>query len=282
MRFTSRLLFFISPLFVLYSFSFSATAQSMVKLKFVDATTQKAIGNVTVRIPVKSFNAISSNSGSLNLSIIHFSNADTIEFSCVGYRTLKTSIGKIQLKPVVLLEEDAKDLENIIIKNYLNTSETGSREGASAHFKSWFAKKNSGEIGRIMYVKNEDFKLEKVRFKINNQCDTCVLRLHVRRLKNGIPEDDLLKDSISIVSNRLSFDDKFIEFDLNPYDVIIKKNKYIFVSLETLYCSNIDKSTCSLAFIGTEDGNFLYRTRDYRDWEEDASHSLYLKIYFKF
>lgn len=282
MNFTYRIFVLLRFVAVFLFFSLPASAQQKLKIKVVDASTQQSIGNVTVKIHQKAFNGITSNAGSLTIPTLNISSTDSIEFSCVGFITLKTSFENILQSPLVQMQEDPKELENITVKNYQNTSEIGSRDSVSAYFKGWYAKKNSGEIGRIMYVNSEDFKLEKVRFKINNQCDTCVLRLHIRRLKNGLPEDDLLKDSISIVSNRLSFDDKYIEFDLNPSNVIIQKNKYIFVSFQTLYCSNIDRSSCSLAFIGTEEGNFLYRTRDYREWEEDASHSLYLKIYFKF
>ncbi|MEX0636475.1 MAG: hypothetical protein WD135_06880 [Ferruginibacter sp.] len=279
---TSNFFFLIRFVAVFLIFNVTASAQQKQKIKVIDASTQQSISNVTVKISKKAFYAITNNTGSTTIPTLNISNTDSIEFTCVGFKTLKTSFGNILQNPTVQMQEDTKELENITVKNYQNTSEIGSRDSVSGYFKGWYAKKNSGEIGRIMYVKSEDFKLEKVRFKINNQCDTCVLRLHVRRLKNGLPEDELLKDSISIVSNRLSFDDKYIEFDLNPYNVIIQKNKYIFVSLETLYCNNIDRSSCSLALIGTEEGNFLYRTRDYREWEEDYSNSLYLKIYFKF
>ena len=139
-----------------------------------------------------------------------------------------------------------------------------------------------GEIGRILYVNSDDYKLERVRFKINNQCDTCVLRLHIRALKNGIPDTDLLRDSISIVTSKLSFDDKFSEFDLRNYNILIRKNKYVFVSLETLHCNSINNAPCSLCYVGTEQGNFLYRPRDYSDWEESTEHSIYMRMFYKY
>ncbi|RYY65328.1 MAG: hypothetical protein EOO13_17370 [Chitinophagaceae bacterium] len=180
------------------------------------------------------------------------------------------------------LSEESKQLENVVIKTYNNEGAEGSIVEKTGYFRSWTTNKGGGEIGRIIFVRSDDYKVERVRFKTNNQCDTCIIRLHIRGLRNGLPDDDLLQDSISLVIGKAGFDDRFAEFDLRDKNIIIKKNKYVFVSLETLRCSTKAATNCSLCYIGTEQGNFLYRTRDYREWEESTAHSLYLRMFYKF
>jgi hypothetical protein len=97
-----------------------------------------------------------------------------------------------------------------------------------------------------------------------------------------MPDVDLLWDSVSVVTKRLSFDDRFIEFDLSKRNIVLKNKKYVFVSFETLNCRNKNSTPCSLCYIGTEDGRHLYRTKDYNEWQESAESDLYIRMYYKY
>ena len=257
-------------------------AQQAIKGKILNQKDSKPLAGVSIKIQKRNTGILSNAAGEFELQIEKIRKSDTLIVSSIGYKTLKISVTEAVNQNTFFLKTDPRELENLILKSYSVESSEGSKSEVSGFFRSWYTKKTGGEIGRILYVNSNDFKLEKVRFKINNQCDTCVIRLHVRDLRNGLPDMDLLNDSISIVANRLSFDDKFSEFDLRPYEVIIKKNKYIFIGFETLYCNSVNNGSCSLCYIGTEDGNFLYRPRAYKDWEESTEHSIYIRLFYKY
>lgn len=282
MYFLKRVFHFFSFVsFFLLAICTASIAQLSVKGRIVDKTDNKPVPNATIKIP-KTPQKLSDATGYFEIPLQKVRKADSVTISSVGFKTLKIPVYEaINLSSFFLLE-DSKVLENIELKSYSNQASEGTKSEVTGYFRSWETKNTGGEIGRILYVNSDDYKLEKVRFKINNQCDTCIIRLHIRELKNGLPDRDLLQDSISLVTSRLSFDDKFAEFDLTNYNVIIKKNRYIFVGMQTLHCNSRNNGSCSLAYIGTEDGNFLYRYRDFGDWEESTLHSIYMRLFYKY
>jgi CarboxypepD_reg-like domain len=286
---TSRMMafkpFFVSISFLfIFSFSFiTSNGQQSIKGKIFNQKDNKPLSNASVRIPKGNKGSVSDAAGNFEVRLQNrYSSSDSFMISSVGFKTLKVAVNDGVTQSKFYLTEDSKDLETVTIKSYSNEASEGSHSEVTGYFRSWYTKKTGGEIGRILYVNSDDYKLERVRFKINNQCDTCVLRLHIRSLRNGIPDMDLLRDSISIVTGKMSFDDKFSEFDLRNYNIFIKKNKYVFVSLETLHCNSINNAPCSLCYIGTEQGNFLYRPKVYSDWEESTEHSIYLRMFYKY
>jgi CarboxypepD_reg-like domain len=281
--FFKQLIFSISFLPVLLFCAYSsANGQQSIKGKIFNQKDGKPISNASVRIPKGNRGLLSDAAGNFEMQVTRLKKNDTIMISSIGFKTLKIPVSDAVSQSKFYLTEDSKDLENVIIKSYSNEASEGSRSEVTGYFRSWYTKKTGGEIGRILYVNSDDYKLERVRFKINNQCDTCVIRLHIRDLKNGLPDRDLLNDSISIVTSKLSFDDKFSEFDLRKYDLLIKKNRYVFVSLETLHCNSKNNGPCSLCYIGTEEGNFLYKQKGYSDREESTEHIIYLRIFYKY
>lgn len=261
---------------------FYAMAQSSIDGVVMDKISRKPISNVTISVKKKNIGSLSDQKGHFVIPASRWKQNDTLILSSIGYSTLRIPISEALAVKDFFLSEESKNLENVVVKSYSNQAAEGSISEVTGYFRSWTTKKGGGEIGRIIGVRSDDFKVERVRFKVNNQCDTCVVRLHIRDLRNGLPDMDLLRDSITIEINQKSFDDKFVEFDLRAKNIIIQKHQYVFVSLETIHCNSAGNNGCSLAYIGTENGNFLYRTKDYREWEESTAHSLYLRMFYNY
>lgn len=220
--------------------------------------------------------------GSFNLSRYQFEKTDSIIFSSVGFKTIKMPIAEASNLHMFYLPESKTTLSAVTVTSYLHSSAEGNIATNAAYFRNWTSNKNGGEIGRILNIGKDNYKIEKVRVKINNQCDTCVLRLRIRGLKNGYPDYELLYDSTSVVAGKYHFGDKFLEIDLRKKNVIIKKHRQIYVGFETLYCNNKKGTTCSLCYIGTEDGDYYYRTKDYEDWQISQESALYMRVFYRF
>ena len=257
-------------------------SQSSIYGNVFDKKSNKPLSNVSISINKKKGGSLSDSKGHFTLPSSGFKKTDTLVLSSIGYSTLKIPIADAMEIKDFFLTEESKKLEDVVIKSYTNHSSEGSTSEVTGFFRSWTTGKDGGEIGRIIQMKSNDFKVERVRFKANSQCDTCIVRLHIRSLNNGLPGEDLLRDSITVDIHRTSFDDKSVEFDLSDKNIIIKNKEYLFIGLETIRCNSFKGSSCSLAYIGTEEGNYLYRTKDYRDWEESTMHSLYLKIFYTY
>lgn len=254
-------------------------AQSYCKGKVINVKDRKPIAFATVAINNAGVNVLSDVFGNFSLLLNAIRNNDSIFISSIGYRSLKLAVpDAMQLKEFILYEE-AKDMQPVII--FSKNAEGGSKSEITGYFRAWDTDHTGGEIGKILETGHENFKLEKVRFKVNNRCDTCLLKLHVREVVNGEPGKDLLTESISTMVHHLMFDDNSSEFDLRPYNIIIKKSS-VFISMEVLNCSKRAGETCSLSFIGTEQGDYLYKLKSNSDWEEYPGYSIYLKIFYKY
>jgi hypothetical protein len=120
-----------------------------------------------------------------------------------------------------------------------------------------------------------------VRFKGGNTCDTCLLRLHIRKVVDGKPAEEILTDSVSVYVNKLSLDTKIPEFDLTPYDLIFSEKEF-FVGIEVLRCGNGKKGFCSFSFAGTEKGEYIYKSRLADDWSSTDDYTIYLKLFLRF
>lgn len=220
-------------------------------------------------------------SGSFSLRIPRERKDDTLQISMVGYETLKMPVTAALGKKEFVLSEKAGKLANVTVKAFSTHDVQGSTVESVGYYRSWNTEKTGGEIGRIFHLPYNEYKLDKVRFKVNNMCDSCRIRLHIREVENGVPGDEILADSISTSINQLMIDDKAPEFNLTEYDLTLNK-KNIFVSLEVLNCGNKIPGECSFAFAGSEPGEYIYKTRGDNDWKIIINdYTIYLKLFLR-
>lgn len=277
----SRCSFLLNFLFLL---PFSAISQTHIKGKVINVKDGKPVAFASVGIGAsrKRSNALSDAAGYFDLALNGQKNNDSLFITSIGFKSLKITLLDALSKTEFPMFEQATELPPVILKSYTTEEAVGSNSEVTGYFRSWNHNKTGGEIGKMFYVNHDEYKLDRVRFKVNNQCDTCQIRLHIREMVNDLPGEEILYDSISTEVKKLSFDDKFSEFDLRPYEVILK-NKSIFVSLEILGCSKANGTACSICYIGTEHGTFYYKTRKQADWSESGNdYSIYMKLIYKY
>lgn len=271
---------YISFTLLLLCFSITAQAQQSVKGKIFNHK-GNPVTAASIILQGRAGGYASDKEGKFSIPGRILNNSDTLVITSIGYKTLRIPAATARAQKEFFLEEEAQTLEPVTVKNYTNQASEGSTSEKTGYFRSWPTLKGRGEIGMMIYIKSDDYIVDRVRFKVNSQCDTCIIRLHIRSLTNGLPDEDLLKDSVSIVTTRQGFDDKYLEFNLSKYNLILRKQRYVFVGFETLNCFS-SNGNCSLAYIGTEKGSYLYRNRDYAPWEESRDHSLYMKMYYRY
>jgi hypothetical protein len=169
----------------------------------------------------------------------------------------------------------------VTVRSFTSLDEIGATGESVGYFRSWNFERTGGEIGRIFRVPYPEYKVDRIRFKINNMCDTCLIRLHIRKVKDGVPGDELLRDSISIRVKRLALDDKAPEFDLRPYELVLNEAE-IFIGFELIDCQHPGRSDCSFCFAGTEPGTYHYKSTGTAIWERTDDFAIYLKIFLRY
>lgn len=259
---------------------FPAFSQSSFKAVIVNDKDGKPVSYASVSIPKKKIGILSDGKGFFQLSLQQVTKNDSIFISSVGFLTQGYTFIEAQKISEFHLKEATKDMDNVVIRSYSYEAAEGSKSEVAGYFRCWPVKKTGGEIGKMFTINHPDYKVEKIRFKINNQCEACQIRVRIREVRGGLPGNLLLLDSISMPVNKLSFDDKYSEFDFSAKNLVLTKQD-IFISLEVLNCSN-SGAPCSLCFIGTEPGSYFYKNYVEDYWQESNLHSIYLKVFYKY
>lgn len=271
----------ITLLLFVFFFSNHAFSQLQLSGKVINARDGKPVSFASIGISGKPFRQTDVN-GNFSIPVPGYISNDSLAISSVGFKTLKLPVSEAITLTEFRLNEQTTNLQPLVIRSYLNEAASGSKSEVTGYFRSWKTTGTGGEIGKVFYINHDEYKLERVRFKVNNQCDTCQVRLHIREIIDDLPGDEILYDSISTEIKRLSFDDRFSEFDLSNYNLVFKQRS-ILVSLEVLHCTHSGASDCSFCFIGTEEGKYMYKTRRQYDWvESENDFSIYMRLIYKY
>ena len=259
----------------------TATSQPVISGKIINDRDGKPVTNASIGINGKRLR-LSDTNGNFMFPPNEYKLHDSLIITSVGFKTLRITVTEAINNKEFRLYEQAKDLQPLVLTSYLNEGASGSKSEITGYFRSWNTNNTGAEIGKIFYINYDDYKLERVRFKVNNQCDTCLIKLHIRAMVDNIPGDEILYDSITTTVNRLSFDDRFSEFDLRPYNLVFKQRE-ILVSMEVLHCTKSGKPDCSFCFIGTEEGEYFFKNSRKHEWLESGNdYSIYMRLIYKY
>lgn len=276
-----------------YSFLFSAIITLVILLQpcisfsqttiegqvfYKDGTTPAPFVSVEI-INHNNLQTMTSYKGNFSIRIPDSRSNDTVVISSVGYKTIRVPLKVAVKTKKFVLAENVKDMGEVMVFN--SREEIGSKSETVGYYRSWSYGRTGGEIGRIFNLPHKKFKIDKVRFKAGNTCDTCLLRLHIRKVVDGMPAEEILTDSISIFVNNLSLDTKIPEFDLTPYDLVFSEKDF-FVGIEVLSCGNGKKGSCGFSFAGTEKGEYIYKSKAAYEWVSTNDYTIYLKLFLRF
>lgn len=256
-------------------------SQTQVKGKVVYKKTAAPAAYATVEVMHQKGGSITDNSGNFSLYVSRLKKDDTLMISSVGYQSLKIPVSAALKKSEFELDEDSKNLETVVIKSFSSKAVQGSTTDITGYFRSWNYGKTGGEIGRIFKLPYSEYKIDRLKFKVNNRCDTCQIRLHIRRVVDDYPGEELLTDSITVAVASLTMEDEIPEFDLSSYDLTFKENE-IFVSMEVLNCTKPSKEDCSFCFAGSEEGEYIFRSKKTMNWQTTDDYTIYLKLFLSY
>ena len=255
-------------------------AQEILKGKIIYEKDSTPIPFASIKLLNHTAGSISDTSGNFALSLPALKQWDTLLISSVGFESLKIPAQKAVLKSKFALQGFSKNLESVIVRSFSKEEVAGAKSEIVGYYRSWNTQKTGGEIGRSFLVTHKEYQVAKVRFKIYSNCDTSIVRLHIRELINGQPGRELLTDSVAQIINNATLADKAYEFNLSQYNIILSQ-KDIFVSFEVLAGSKSNNSPCSFSFVGSELGSYLYKSNYNDSWHFRDDYAIFMKVFFK-
>jgi len=283
MEFNRRSIFLYFSAAVIATFFYPAVvfSQSYIKGRVVYGKDNTPAAYASVELLKQKSGALTDASGSFSLHVARQKKDDTLQISMVGYETLKMPVAAALGKKEFVLAEKTGSLENVTVKTFSTHDVQGSTSESVGYFRSWNTERTGGEIGRMFRLPYKEFKIDKVRFKVSNMCDTCLIRLHIRNVIDGNPGEEILKDSITTTIHKLTIDDKTPEFDISEHDITFKGNQ-IFVSLEVLNCRSKTNEACYFSFAGSERGEYIFKSKGAFDWQTANDYTIYLKLFLRY
>jgi len=273
-------LYSLFTVFCLLFIANGAFSQNILKGRIIYKTGEAPAAFASVELlHHKSIHTMSNYAGNFSLNLENVKGNDTVVISSVGYQSIRMPLSAALGRSEFILSEVVKSMEGVTVFN--SHEVVGSVAESVGYYRSWNHEKTGGEIGRIFKLPYKKFTIDKIRFKAGNSCDTCLLRVHIRNVVNGMPGDEILNDSISLFVNKLSLDSKIPEFDLTPYDLVFTENHF-FVGIEVLGCGNGKKGFCAFNFAGTEKGEYIFKSKATKEWQSTDDYTIYLKLFLRF
>jgi len=254
-------------------------SQTQIKGRVIYEKDETPAAFATVELVNQKEGSLSDKSGNFSISISKLQHDDTLSISSVGYETLKIPVLAAMKRSEFVLTEKTQNLEAVTIFNTRHVE--GSSSESVGYYRSWTHENTGGEIGRIFTLPYKQFKIDKIRFKVSNLCDTCLLRLHMRTVVDGKPGEEILKDSITLTINKLTLDNKVPEFDISAYDFTFTQNQF-FVGIEVLNCRSKTPEPCTFCFAGTEKGKYIYKSKGTTEWLNSDDYTIHLKLFLRY
>lgn len=237
---------------------------------------------VSVGLKNRPQGSVTDESGNFSINLSGPNSRDTLVISSVGYENIIIPVREAVQGGKFELKEFSRNLPNVTVKSFTSEGVVGATRESVGFFRSWNYDSTGGEIGRIFKLPYSEYKIDRVRFKISNLCNSCLLRLHIREVVDGEPGDELFSDSISLTVKGATLDGKAPEFNLTNYDMVFDQ-KEIFVGIEAIGCKPTPgKKDCSLCFAGTELGAYSYRSTRHSSWEKMDDFAIYMKLFMRY
>jgi hypothetical protein len=271
---------FVAIFFLLLSQFISA--QKVFKGMILNDETSLPIAFASVGVLGQEIGSISDSSGAFKVRIPNsVKDNDTILFSSIGFSPLKLPVREAMAKKKFELHPLDGILPSIMVYDFKKTGKLGDDTTNYAFYRGWYEYRTGGEIGRIIKVLHKQYKLNKVAFQVDNKCDTCWLRLRVRKVSQFEPGDDLLKQSVIIPITKHIPNEGVLEFDISDLGLLLTEKK-VYIGFEVIDCKNNDGQPLSLCFIGANYGDHYFRKYPTVKWVNEDGYGLYLKMFFDY
>ena len=165
----------------------------------------QSIAYASVGIKSKKAGIVADSSGKFKLILPEFvKDNDSVIISSIGFQSLRMTIKTAAAQSEFILKPISKDLPEVSLNSFLHTATVGSSSQDFTFYRGWFERKTGGEIGKIVGIPHKKYKLDKIFFKADNSCDTCWVRLHIRKMNGDDPGDELLTDNIIVPFSKLN------------------------------------------------------------------------------
>ena len=222
--------FLIMPLFLCFvTTMFGQT----IKGKIIDSSSGQPLEYASIGVVNTHCGTITNGKGEFILIVKEIKDTSTVRFSMIGYGAKSYKIKDlINKQNVIKLEKRTIKISEIVVKPGNKLRTIGTKNRSMRKICGWEGNKRGQghEIGTELDLGEQSVKLESLYVRIHKQSfDSSMFRLHIRTIKNKLPDKELLNQDILLP---VSGHKGWIKFDLSKYNIVL--NGKIALSLEWL------------------------------------------------
>ena len=274
-----------SFLFVLlFVFFIGSSAGQSVTGKIVDAITGEALAYVNIGVIGLPRGTTTDENGIFTLKTAELTDNTTVRISMIGYVAQTFTIGELlgNNGKTIKLENTPVLLSEVVIKpGKLKTRQVGSTKYLSNYSWAWGGIRGEGhELGLKIELGEAPVFVKSLHICFQEQwVDSCLFRLHVRKIVNELPDCELLTQNIYIQTSKKA---GWLEIDLSKYRLVFQGD--IVLSLEWVADKggNPDGKESVVLFKKSKNQGLYYtRMGSEAQWtrKEESGPCFYLTVY---
>ncbi len=222
-------------------------AQNLYKGVVVDAQNAKPIAYVNIGIIAKGLGTVSNEEGvfQLPLEFTKYSSTDSLQFSSIGYKTLKKAVTDLQLAStlgtMIRLKPETIALDEVVVaaKRQVFEKELVGYGFEDARIVGYWKDDVAlgGELATKIEVKKAYRRLKEYSFRVlENPSDSLLLRINIYNGKEGIPKSNL---SNANILHLLKTKNGKVTIDLRPYHIVVYDDFIVSMELLQVYGEKI-------------------------------------------
>lgn len=271
----------MQKIILLLLLSLKSYSQEIYIGNIVDKNSKESLSYVNIGVIGKKIGTVSNNKGEFQIELNEKYDNDTLKISIIGYKSLifkVSSFKNIILKnPILQLEEETTELQEVVVSSRKLKEKIIGNKTTSKTIIGGFSSNNLGnEVGIKIKIKKSPTYIENFNVSIaKNEYDSIKFRLNFYDLKDGLPNKNLLKDNIIIVSQ---IKEGKLTVDLRDYDIVLYED--FFVSLEWIEnLGDKDGLNFSAGFLGSP---IIIRSTSQDSWQKIGAISLGFNVTVKY
>jgi len=193
-----------------------------VKGMVIDANSKEPLTYVNIGVVGTSLGTITNLHGNFSLNIGKTEEQEVVRFSMIGYESQELAVSDLNNEGVIELLETPVLLDAVTVKpKKFIKKRVGTKSTSKLTVTGWYGVGKGYENGIKIKVKN-GVLLEILHFYIaKNDFDSVLLRMHIRKIVNDRPSEEMLTENILIP---VSIESGWVDVDLKSYDLSYTQN----------------------------------------------------------
>lgn len=266
-------------LFLFLAYTSAASQNLTLKGEIVDRFQNKPVPYATIGIKNKNLGTVADENGRFSFTVpaAAVSDEEQVIVSSVGYKSVSTSVSALkQEHQLISLPAAQINLREVTVKARKVKTKTFGRTGNSTMMvANMFTENNlvsdelAKEQGTIIKLDEEVLLRNFNMYVVFNRFKYVRFRLNIYSVKDGLPDQSLLKEDI-----RFDVTEKkgWVKVDLSKYNIFLEGQDKVAVTIQWLKSEAIEGSRKSFAIsaVPLPAHSILFRDKSQDQWKETS------------